>query len=201
MPPATSSSVLRRVRDEGDTAIVAAAAPNDPRIIWRERFRTVRSETERRVAPLGPEDQMVQSMPDASPTKWHRAHTTWFLEQFLLLPRLADYRVFDEQFAYLFNSYYVAAGPRHARLRPLCRRVGLEPAAAVPRAGRGEPAHALDRSGDEVHRREHRAAADRRYRRRHRRRERRARAADAGLRDPSDRGSDEDHSAARVAGS
>jgi ergothioneine biosynthesis protein EgtB len=117
MPPATSSSVLRRVRDEGDTAIVAAAAPNDPRIIWRERFRTVRSETERRAAPLGPEDQMVQSMPDASPTKWHRAHTTWFLEQFLLLPRLADYRVFDEQFAYLFNSYYVAAGPRHARPR------------------------------------------------------------------------------------
>src|SRR5262249_59079145 len=61
------------------------------------------------------EDQVVQSMPDASPTKWHRAHTAWFFEQFLLLPRLAGYRVFDERFAYLFNSYYVAAGPRHAR--------------------------------------------------------------------------------------
>src|SRR5438045_7344218 len=58
---------------------------------------------------------MVQSMADASPTKWHRAHTTWFFEQFLLVPHLAGYRVFDAQFAYLFNSYYVAAGPRHAR--------------------------------------------------------------------------------------
>jgi ergothioneine biosynthesis protein EgtB len=54
-------------------------------------------------------------MADASPTKWHRAHTTWFFEQFLLLPHLTGYRVFDRQFAYLFNSYYVAAGPRHAR--------------------------------------------------------------------------------------
>ena len=48
---------------------------------------------------FGPEDQVVQSMPDASPTKWHRAHTTWFFEQFLLVPHLAGYRVFDEQFA------------------------------------------------------------------------------------------------------
>ena len=54
-------------------------------------------------------------MPDASPTKWHRAHTTWFFEQFLLKPHAQDYREFDERFAYLFNSYYVAAGPRHAR--------------------------------------------------------------------------------------
>src|SRR5262249_42734506 len=68
-------------------------------------------------APLTAEDQTVQSMADASPTKWHRAHTTWFLEQFLLVPHLAGYRVFDERFAYLFNSYYVAAGPRHARPR------------------------------------------------------------------------------------
>jgi ergothioneine biosynthesis protein EgtB len=68
-------------------------------------------------------------MPDASPAKWHRAHTTWFFEQFLLLRHLAGYRVFDERFAYLFNSYYVAAGPRHARpkrgliTRPDCERV------------------------------------------------------------------------------
>jgi ergothioneine biosynthesis protein EgtB len=54
-------------------------------------------------------------MPDASPAKWHRAHTTWFFEQFLLRPHLPAYRPFDERFAYLFNSYYVSAGPRHAR--------------------------------------------------------------------------------------
>jgi ergothioneine biosynthesis protein EgtB len=82
---------------------------------WGEVFRRVRAETERRAAPLTPEDQVVQSMPDASPTKWHRAHTTWFFEQFLLKPHVPGYRAFDEAFAFLFNSYYVAAGPRHAR--------------------------------------------------------------------------------------
>ena len=80
-----------------------------------DAFRTVRSETERRAVPLSPEDQLIQSMPDASPTKWHRAHTTWFFEQFLLKPHSKGYREFDQRFAYLFNSYYVAAGPRHAR--------------------------------------------------------------------------------------
>src|SRR3981081_2649650 len=121
MPPATSSSVLRRVRDEGETAAVAAAALDDSRTVWRERFRAVRAETERRAAPLGPEDQVVQSMADASPTKWHRAHTTWFFEHFLLVSHLPDYRVFDEEFAYLFNSYYVAA--RRPRARPLRGRL------------------------------------------------------------------------------
>ncbi|HET9904519.1 MAG TPA: ergothioneine biosynthesis protein EgtB [Xanthobacteraceae bacterium] len=82
---------------------------------WLGRYRKVRAETERRAAPLSAEDQMVQSMPDASPTKWHRAHTTWFFEQFLLRDALAGYRPFDEDFAFLFNSYYVSAGPRHAR--------------------------------------------------------------------------------------
>ncbi len=82
---------------------------------WAEAFRIVRAETERRAAPLSPEDQVVQSMPDASPTKWHRAHTTWFFEQFLLKAFAPGYREYDERFAFLFNSYYVAAGPRHAR--------------------------------------------------------------------------------------
>jgi len=54
-------------------------------------------------------------MPDASPTKWHRAHVSWFFEQFLLRRHAEDYRVFDERFAYLFNSYYVSVGPRQAR--------------------------------------------------------------------------------------
>src|SRR5881397_268489 len=80
-----------------------------------EAFRRVRDETERRAAPLSAEDQVIQSMPDASPIKWHRAHTTWFFEQFLLASNVAGYGVFDERFAFLFNSYFVAAGPRHAR--------------------------------------------------------------------------------------
>jgi len=88
---------------------------SDPAAFWREAFVTVRAETERRAAPLSAEDQVVQSMPDASPTKWHRAHTTWFFEEFLLKPHASGYRPFDPRFAYLFNSYYVAAGPRHAR--------------------------------------------------------------------------------------
>ena len=75
----------------------------------------MRAETERRAAPLSAEDQIVQSMPDASPTKWHRAHTTWFFEQFLLAEHVPGYKVFDPRFAFLFNSYYVTAGPRHAR--------------------------------------------------------------------------------------
>ena len=54
-------------------------------------------------------------MADASPTKWHRAHVTWFFEQFLLVPHARGYEIFDERFPFLFNSYYVAAGPRHAR--------------------------------------------------------------------------------------
>ena len=77
-------------------------------------YCAVRAETERRAAPLSAEDQNVQSMPDASPAKWHRAHTTWFFEQFLLREHLAGYQPFDERFAFLFNSYYVSAGPRPA---------------------------------------------------------------------------------------
>ena len=92
-----------------------APAETKSRQKWISAFRTVRHETERRAAKLSPEDQIVQSMADASPTKWHRAHTTWFLEQFVLEPYVSRYRVFDDRFAFLFNSYYVAAGPRHAR--------------------------------------------------------------------------------------
>ena len=82
---------------------------------WLRAFRRVRAETEKRASYLSPEDQIVQSMADASPTKWHRAHVTWFFEQFLLVPNDPYYSIFDERFPFLFNSYYVAAGPRHAR--------------------------------------------------------------------------------------
>ena len=77
--------------------------------------------------PLSAEDQGVQSMPDASPTKWHLAHTTWFFETIVLRPHLPGYRPFDERYAYLFNSYYEALGPRHARpQRGLLTRPSLE---------------------------------------------------------------------------
>jgi ergothioneine biosynthesis protein EgtB len=92
-----------------------ANSRRDSRQAWAHAYRVVRAETERRAAALSPEDQVVQSMPDASPIKWHRAHTTWFFEQFVLAPHAASYRSYDERFAFLFNSYYVAAGPRHAR--------------------------------------------------------------------------------------
>ncbi|CCD98473.1 ergothioneine biosynthesis protein EgtB [Bradyrhizobium sp. STM 3809] len=78
-------------------------------------FQAVRGETERRAAPLSAEDQVIQSMPDASPIKWHRAHTTWFFEQFVLGVHCPDYTPFHPDYAFLFNSYYVSAGPRHTR--------------------------------------------------------------------------------------
>jgi ergothioneine biosynthesis protein EgtB len=81
----------------------------------KDRYLAVREATLARARPLSAEDQLAQSMPDASPTKWHLAHTTWFFETFLLNPRLPGYRPFDPAFAYLFNSYYEAAGPRHPR--------------------------------------------------------------------------------------
>jgi ergothioneine biosynthesis protein EgtB len=79
------------------------------------RFRSVRAATEALAAGLTEEDQCVQSMPDASPAKWHRAHTTWFFEQFVLLPHVPGYETFDPAFGFLFNSYYEAVGPRHPR--------------------------------------------------------------------------------------
>ncbi len=79
------------------------------------RYETIRAHTEALAAPLTPEDQCVQSMPDASPVKWHRAHITWFFEEFILRPSRENYRVFDEDFRFLFNSYYEAVGARHPR--------------------------------------------------------------------------------------
>jgi ergothioneine biosynthesis protein EgtB len=80
-----------------------------------ERYREVRAATLALTAPLSPEDCQLQSMPDASPAKWHLAHTAWFFETFLLLPHLPDYRPFHPAFAMLFNSYYVRVGERHVR--------------------------------------------------------------------------------------
>ncbi len=79
------------------------------------RYFAVRGRSLQLVAHLSPEDMVVQSMPDASPAKWHLAHTTWFFERFLLRDRMAGYSTFDDRFDFLFNSYYESVGPRHPR--------------------------------------------------------------------------------------
>src|ERR1700694_3514693 len=80
-----------------------------------ERYQQVRQATEGLSAPLAVEDYVIQSMPDCSPTKWHLAHVSWFFETFLLKPSAPDYRPLDSQYAYLFNSYYNAAGDKYPR--------------------------------------------------------------------------------------
>jgi ergothioneine biosynthesis protein EgtB len=78
-------------------------------------FRRVRAFTEKLCEPLEPEDYVVQSMPDCSPTKWHLAHVSWFFETFVLGPNVSGYRSLHPQYTYLFNSYYNAIGERHCR--------------------------------------------------------------------------------------
>lgn len=80
-----------------------------------ELLRATRAHSLHLAAPLSDEDAQLQSMPDASPAKWHLAHTTWFFETLVLTPHLHGYQVFDERWPRLFNSYYESLGPRHAR--------------------------------------------------------------------------------------
>ena len=87
----------------------------DPRLVVARRFDAVRTHTLVLAQPLSAEDQCVQSMPDASPTKWHLAHTSWFFETVVLQAFQTGYQVFDPQYLYLFNSYSEALGPRHPR--------------------------------------------------------------------------------------
>ncbi len=93
------------------TALRASAARGS----LAQRYRDVRARTEALVAPLSAEDCALQSMPDASPAKWHLAHTTWFFETFVIEPRVPGYSVFDPAYRVLFNSYYEAVGERHPR--------------------------------------------------------------------------------------
>jgi hypothetical protein len=81
------------------------------------KYARVRARSLELAAPLAPEDTVVQSMPDVSPTKWHLAHVTWFFERFVIQPSVPGYKPFDEQFDFLFNSYYYTAGQMHARPR------------------------------------------------------------------------------------
>ncbi len=80
----------------------------------RDRLTATRALSTALASPLSDEDQVVQAMDDASPTKWHLAHTTWFFEAFVLKRFLPGYRVFDERFEYCFNSYYESVGPAAA---------------------------------------------------------------------------------------
>ncbi len=111
---------------EAGSATRWAISPPDPRApnacstmadsaALAECYQTVRRCTEALCEPLATEDYMLQSMPDASPVKWHLAHTTWFFETFLLSPHLPGYRPFHPHFRSLFNSYYQSVGPRWPR--------------------------------------------------------------------------------------
>jgi ergothioneine biosynthesis protein EgtB len=92
-----------------------------------DRYKRIRATTLSLCADLPPEDTVVQSMPDVSPTKWHLAHITWFFEHFVLDPHLSGYKRFDEQFHFLFNSYYYSVGQMHLRTqRGLLSRPTLE---------------------------------------------------------------------------
>ncbi|MGE3625533.1 MAG: DinB family protein, partial [Hyphomicrobiales bacterium] len=81
----------------------------------KERLMATRRQSLHLAAPLGDEDMVVQAMDDASPMKWHLAHTTWFFEAFVLRQHDPEYRMHDDRFAYCFNSYYEAEGERHPR--------------------------------------------------------------------------------------
>lgn len=95
------------------TESALAAAPD---ALFR-RFAEVRALSTALVAPLSDADATIQSMDDASPAKWHLAHTSWFFETFVLRDHVPGYRVYDERWPFLFNSYYEAEGQRHARPR------------------------------------------------------------------------------------
>jgi ergothioneine biosynthesis protein EgtB len=94
----------------------SGAAHRDPDALPRH-YQRVRNRSIELAEPLAPEDMVVQSMPEVSPTKWHLAHVTWFFERFVLKAELPGYREFDPRYDYLFNSYYYTAGQMHSRSR------------------------------------------------------------------------------------
>ncbi len=128
--PETPSPDVLRVAPETPSPDALRVAPETPSPgpprADAEGYLAVRAATEALAAPLSAEDQTVQTMADVSPTKWHRGHTTWFWEQFLLLGALPGYRAYDQRYLYLFNSYYEQVGERHPRAqRGLLSRPGV----------------------------------------------------------------------------
>lgn len=110
--PQTMSPTLA----SGSPATLEKASERDPNVTSLvERLESVRRLSEALCTNLGPEDCVAQSMPDASPTKWHLAHTTWFFETFVLRTHDSDYAPFHPAFGFLFNSYYNGEGERHPR--------------------------------------------------------------------------------------
>ncbi|PTQ13466.1 hypothetical protein CLG96_05100 [Sphingomonas oleivorans] len=107
--------------------MAARALPTAGHDGLEQSYRATRGLSEALVAPLSDADATVQPMPDASPAKWHLAHTSWFFESFVLRDHVPGYRAYDARFAYLFNSYYEAEGARHARdRRGMLTRPGLD---------------------------------------------------------------------------
>ena len=108
------------------TNILAPADTLDARSVLENLYHEVRAATVALSMPLSDADATVQSMPDASPAKWHLAHTTWFFESMVLANAASNYQAFDERFNFLFNSYYESVGARHPRpLRGLLTRPTL----------------------------------------------------------------------------
>jgi ergothioneine biosynthesis protein EgtB len=106
---------------------MATQADSPPAAALAERFRAVRGLSEAIAAPLSDADATLQPMPDASPAKWHLAHTSWFFETFVLRDHVAGHRLWDERWPYLFNSYYEGEGERHPRpKRGMLSRPGLD---------------------------------------------------------------------------
>jgi len=115
-----------------------------------QAFRRVRARTLALAAPLSPEDACVQSMPDASPAKWHLAHTSWFFERFILATRVPGYRPFHERYDYLFNSYYYSVGQMHLRpRRGLVTRPSLDEVLAYRAHVDAALARLLEDAGDD----------------------------------------------------